>query len=400
MDMGFGLTRQTAGVAMTTKAGSIETITHGYILSTLFVVSALLLTLALGPLFPYPFFLLFFPAVMGATWYGGSGPGLLSVALSTLLVDYFLVPPIHSLAIKPTDTAYFMAFVACSVAASWVSAIKKKHQQDLLTARDQLTVHVEQRTAELERSHSVLHEQERQFQLLTEILPDQIMGISSSAAGLSSAAGSLEGLLGAVLEFAVTMVPCDACALYVREKDELVLRASKNRYAGAVDRLKLDHCKGIAGWGAESIQPVTIADNASDDQRFRLFNQVLSEHSASFLSVPLLSHGHLVGAINLQSRGPRSFSQREIRLMSTIGILIGAEVEMARLEIEVNRLSDKLEARKVVERAKGIVQRELRLSEEEAYLTLQRESRQRGKSMRDVSEAIVLNDEIRHRSKS
>jgi uroporphyrinogen-III synthase len=58
---------------------------------------------------------------------------------------------------------------------------------------------------------------------------------------------------------------------------------------------------------------------------------------------------------------------------------------------------DKVETRKIVERAKGIMQRDLKISENEAYLTLQRESRQRRKSMREVAEAILLNHEIRNR---
>ena len=55
-----------------------------------------------------------------------------------------------------------------------------------------------------------------------------------------------------------------------------------------------------------------------------------------------------------------------------------------------------LETRKIVERAKGVMQRDLKISEEEAYPTLQRESRQRRESMREVAEAILLNGEIRH----
>jgi uroporphyrinogen-III synthase len=48
-----------------------------------------------------------------------------------------------------------------------------------------------------------------------------------------------------------------------------------------------------------------------------------------------------------------------------------------------------------VERAKGILQRDLQLSEEEAYLTLQRQSRQMRKPMREIAEAIVLSEEIK-----
>jgi AmiR/NasT family two-component response regulator len=68
---------------------------------------------------------------------------------------------------------------------------------------------------------------------------------------------------------------------------------------------------------------------------------------------------------------------------------------MARLESEKVQLSEQLETRKIVERAKGILQRELGVSEEEAYLTLQRQSRQRRKSMKEVAQAIVLTDEVK-----
>ena len=68
---------------------------------------------------------------------------------------------------------------------------------------------------------------------------------------------------------------------------------------------------------------------------------------------------------------------------------------MARLEGENLQLAEELESRKLVERAKGILQRDLKLTEEEAYLTLQRESRQRRKPMKDVAEAILLADELR-----
>jgi uroporphyrinogen-III synthase len=48
-----------------------------------------------------------------------------------------------------------------------------------------------------------------------------------------------------------------------------------------------------------------------------------------------------------------------------------------------------------VERAKGILQRDLGLSEEQAYLMLQRQSRQKRKAMKEIAEAIVLSDEVK-----
>jgi len=78
-----------------------------------------------------------------------------------------------------------------------------------------------------------------------------------------------------------------------------------------------------------------------------------------------------------------------------MGFLVGAEIEMARLETENTELSAQLETRKIVDRAKGILQRDLGVSEEEAYLTIQRQSRQRRKTKKEIAEAIVLADELR-----
>ena len=80
--------------------------------------------------------------------------------------------------------------------------------------------------------------------------------------------------------------------------------------------------------------------------------------------------------------------------MTTIGFLVGAEIEMARLESENSQLAGRLETRKLVERAKGILQRDLNISEEQAYVMLQRESQQRRRSMKEIADAIILSDSM------
>jgi len=88
-------------------------------------------------------------------------------------------------------------------------------------------------------------------------------------------------------------------------------------------------------------------------------------------------------------------TQREMQLISTIGFLVGAEIETARLEVENTQLSERLETRKILDRAKGILQRDLGITEEEAYLTIQRQSRQRRKTKKEIAEAIILGDDLR-----
>ena len=87
---------------------------------------------------------------MTIAWMRGIGPGMFAVLLSTLAVDYFFVPPLHSLAMNATDSSYFAAFVICALIASWVSSAKKSDQEALREARDQLEMRVAERTNELQ----------------------------------------------------------------------------------------------------------------------------------------------------------------------------------------------------------------------------------------------------------
>jgi signal transduction protein with GAF and PtsI domain len=210
-----------------------------------------------------------------------------------------------------------------------------------------------------------------------------------------AAADPLHAVLSRVVDFVSTIVQCDSCFVYVLEADDLLLRASKTPHPDVVDRLKLRVGQGITGWVAEHRTPVAVGSHAFDDPRFQTFNELPEDRYEAFLSVPVLSRGKLVGVINLQHRRPHNHTQREIQLISTIGFLVGAEIETARLEMENSQLSERLETRKVLDRAKGILQRDLGLTEEEAYLTIQRQSRQRRKAKKEIAEAIILADELR-----
>jgi signal transduction protein with GAF and PtsI domain len=205
-------------------------------------------------------------------------------------------------------------------------------------------------------------------------------------------------VLARLIDFASALVKCDSCLIYVLEGKELVLRASKTPHPEVVDRLKLRVGQGITGWVAEHREPVSVTQNAAQDPRFRLFNELPEDSYEAFLSVPLLSRGRVVGVINLQHRRPHVHTRRQIRLISTAGFLVGAEIELARLEEANSNLFEKLRSRKLVERAKGIVQRDLGLSEEQAYLTLQRQSRQKRRPMKEIAEAIILSDEVKGNS--
>jgi len=126
--------------------------------AALLATMALLASLGIQHLFdfPYPFLFLFFGAVMVSAWIGGMGAGLFAVLLSTLSVDYFFVPPFYSWQISTTAETYFVAFVLCALVASWISSAKKRSEEALQEARDQLEIKVSERTAALMQTQADL----------------------------------------------------------------------------------------------------------------------------------------------------------------------------------------------------------------------------------------------------
>lgn len=207
-------------------------------------------------------------------------------------------------------------------------------------------------------------------------------------------ADPLHLVLERIVAFVSAIIPCDSCFIYTREEEKLILRASKNPHADMVDRLGLALGEGLTGWVAQHREPVAISSRASDDPRFSLFVNLPEDRFEAILSTPILCASRVVGVINLQHRNPYVHTDLQIRLLSTIGYLVGAEVERARLETANSDLVNRLESRKTVDRAKGILQRDLSLTEDEAYRMMQKESRQRRKSMRDIAEAILLANDL------
>jgi len=85
---------------------------------------------------------------------------------------------------------------------------------------------------------------------------------------------------------------------------------------------------------------------------------------------------------------------KEADLLPAIEIAISRYKELEALEEEVSSLQDKLETRKLVDRAKGILMDKRGMSEQEAFRWIQLQSMNARKSMREVAEAIILTQDV------
>lgn len=76
-------------------------------------------------------------------------------------------------------------------------------------------------------------------------------------------------------------------------------------------------------------------------------------------------------------------------LVPAIEMAVSRYAELSALEAEVSGLQDRLETRKLVERAKGLLQSRHGLSEPEAFRWIQKNSMDRRLTMRKVAETVV-----------
>jgi PAS domain S-box-containing protein len=139
-----------------------------------FVLVAFLWTMLLQHAIAYPFVFLFFGAIMGSAWFGGAIAGFFAVLISSLVVTYFFVPPLYSMSVAKDSQSFLAAFIVCAIAITVVSSARKRAENAIRTARDQLEEKVQNRTAELQRSNLEIRERERQLRLLTEAIPQQL----------------------------------------------------------------------------------------------------------------------------------------------------------------------------------------------------------------------------------
>jgi signal transduction protein with GAF and PtsI domain len=214
---------------------------------------------------------------------------------------------------------------------------------------------------------------------------------------------SLDEMLGEIVGLTVQVTACDACLVYLieHENSEMVLRASQVPHQVDLGNIRLKVGEGVTGWVAEHRAVVALPQNAFADVRFKPFQALIEDTYEALLSVPLVSSGEVIGVVNVHHRQPHQHTADEIALLTFVGEQTGGAIaksllaeENARLVEETQEMRRQLETRKLVERAKGILQHRQGLTEEEAYLRLRNESRRLRRPMRELAEAIILAEDL------
>ena len=205
----------------------------------------------------------------------------------------------------------------------------------------------------------------------------------------------LEEMLQLIVSFVTEMMQARVCSIMLvdKKKNELVLKAAKCSSEEYWQRPNLKIGKSLISRVVKEKRPLIVRD-VTKEAEYRYPELAKKEGVRSLLSVPMIVKEHVTGVINLYSAEERHFTDEDVRVLSTVADQAALAIENTKLMVEAQERQEALETRKIVEQAKRILQRQAKITEDEAYKRLQQRSMQSRRSMREIAEAIILASEL------
>lgn len=206
----------------------------------------------------------------------------------------------------------------------------------------------------------------------------------------------LEDILRLIVAVTAQAMKSNICSLMLidEKKNELVIRATQSISEAYVKKPPLKVGEGIAGKVAKENKPIAIKD-VTKEKEYKHKDIAKKEGLRSLLCVPLSVKGKVIGVINCYTPITHKFTETEVDILTSIANQAAVAIENTELMVKSRVIQEELESRKRIERAKGILMKDEGLTEEEAYLKLQRYSMDRRKTMREVAEAIILTADMK-----
>ncbi len=208
----------------------------------------------------------------------------------------------------------------------------------------------------------------------------------------------LEDILKLILMVTAKVTGVEICSLWLIDETMdppmIGLKASQTIDREYVKDRSLGMNEGVVGHVATTRKPFMV-ENVLDESLFKEKEMAKRLGLVSMLSVPLeVKYEKVIGVFNCFTAERHQFSETEINLIQTVANQAAAAIINTELMVKTKVIQEELETRKLVERAKEVLIKRRGRTGEEAYRWIQKRSMDTRKSMREVSEAILLSEEI------
>src|ERR1700687_5314331 len=158
-----------------------------------------------------------------------------------------------------------------------------------------------------------------------------------------SESGSASETLTNIVHLIQHRFETDVCSVYLLEPDRanLVLAATIGLRQESVGRVRMLLSEGLAGLVAEQVRPQVFAD-AATQPRFKYFPEAGEDPYHSFLGVPMMDRGLLLGVLVVQTIEPREFSRDDVRMLVLAASQLAPIVSDARIVHEAQLQAERL----------------------------------------------------------
>jgi signal transduction protein with GAF and PtsI domain len=206
----------------------------------------------------------------------------------------------------------------------------------------------------------------------------------------------LEDILKLIVNLTANVMSAKICALWLLDKEAqmLKIRATQAISQEYLEERTLAVGEGVVGAVARDKKPMVI-ENVLKNRLYKEKQMARKLGLKSMLSVPMMVKNKVIGVINLYTTEIYKFTRNDIRLLTTVANQAAVAIENTELLVKTKIVQEELEARKKIEKAKGILMKENNLTEEEAYSIIRKSSMDKRMPMKEIAEAIILSSEIR-----
>lgn len=160
-----------------------------------------------------------------------------------------------------------------------------------------------------------------------------------------SATLDLEHQIDILLTHVLNELQCDVSVLFLvdRASGQIIPAAAKGSYNFQMQQgTSFEVGEGGVGWIVLHKRNLYIP-NVQEDERWKATESSEVEHIVSYLGIPLMVNGEVIGALDVGTRRPREFTPEEIEFLQTLGGQAAVAIKNAQLYQDLQKKVSQLE---------------------------------------------------------
>ena len=208
----------------------------------------------------------------------------------------------------------------------------------------------------------------------------------------------LKEILQLIVTMTAELMQSKICSIMLLspDKKELIIEATQSLSQEYISKPNISVNNSISGRAILQKRPVSVLD-VTREPDFLYPEMARKEGLCSLLSVPMMVKEDVIGIINCYTEKPHEFSEEETAIVQAVANQAAIAIQNTQLMEELVETKKALETRKVLEKAKGILMKELNIDEDTAHKMIHKKSMDSCKPVKEIAEAIILAWEIRNK---